>query len=174
MILEANPAVIGPLTGVLAQLADLIESMSDEQYSRKPVGSVPSSVGGHVRHCLDHIDSVLSVTEGSLLDYDDRKRGTDVETDRHCALDAIHRQIRDLCDLPAEAEEWPLRLLAIVSPALPPVEVGTTLGRELVFVLSHTIHHNALVGVMAKTLGVPLPERFGYAPATLAHLEKSR
>jgi hypothetical protein len=31
--------------------------------------------------------------------------------------------------------------------------VETSLDRELAFVLSHTIHHNALIGVMAKLLG---------------------
>jgi len=56
---------------------------------------------------------------------------------------------------------------------LAPVEVETTVGRELAFVLSHTVHHNALIAVMAKTLGVPVPERFGYAPSTIVHLEKT-
>jgi uncharacterized damage-inducible protein DinB len=55
---------------------------------------------------------------------------------------------------------------------MPSVEVETTVGRELVFVLSHTVHHNALIAVMARTLGVSVPDRFGYAPSTLAHLER--
>ena len=62
-----------------------------------------------------------------------------------------------------------LRLTALVSSSLPPIETETTLGRELIFVLSHTIHHNSLIAVMAKTLGVVIPDRFGYAPSTLAH-----
>jgi len=62
---------------------------------------------------------------------------------------------------------------AMVSSCLPPTEVETTAGRELAFVLSHTIHHNALIDVMARTLGVPVPDRFGYAPSTIAHLEKA-
>jgi hypothetical protein len=46
-------------------------------------------------------------------------------------------------------------------------------GRELAFVLSHTVHHNALIAIMAQTLGVPVPARFGYAPSTIAYLEKA-
>jgi uncharacterized damage-inducible protein DinB len=53
------------------------------------------------------------------------------------------------------------------------MEVETTVGRELAFVLSHTVHHNALIAVMARTLGVPVPDLFGYAPSTIAHLEKA-
>jgi hypothetical protein len=60
----------------------------------------------------------------------------------------------------------------MVSSCLPPTEVETTVGRELAFVLSHTVNHNALIAVMALTLGVPVPDRFGYAPSTIAHLEE--
>jgi hypothetical protein len=54
------------------------------------------------------------------------------------------------------------------------VHVETTVGREFAFVLSHTVHHNALIAVIAKLLGVQVPERFGYAPSTLAYLEHRR
>ncbi len=56
----------------------------------------------------------------------------------------------------------------------PSIAVPTSLGRELAFVMSHTIHHNALIGVIAKLLGIDVPERFGYAPSTLAYLETRR
>ena len=53
---------------------------------------------------------------------------------------------------------------------------GSTVGRELAYVLSHTIHHNAIIGSMVKALGGVLPERFGYAPSTVrhAHLQSQR
>jgi uncharacterized damage-inducible protein DinB len=50
-----------------------------------------------------------------------------------------------------------------------PVSLGSTLGRELAFVLSHTVHHNAMIRGMITSLGRPLPGAFGYAPSTLAH-----
>jgi uncharacterized damage-inducible protein DinB len=147
--------------------------MTDEQYRMKPVGVVPSNVGGHVRHCLDHVDALLAGVERGELDYDRRQRGTEVETSRRAALEAIHRQEHQLLAFPSRSERRSLRLLAMVSSHLPPVELETTVGRELAFVLSHTVHHNALIAVMAKTLGVYVPERFGYAPSTIAHLEKA-
>jgi len=52
----------------------------------------------------------------------------------------------------------------------PAISFGTTPERELAFVLSHTIHHHAVLGIMARELGVQAPERFGYAPATITHL----
>ena len=44
-----------PLIALLQQLADVVDRLDDGQYVQKPVGVVPSSVGGHVRHCLDHV-----------------------------------------------------------------------------------------------------------------------
>jgi uncharacterized damage-inducible protein DinB len=166
------PAAILPIVAVLRQLADVIRAMTDEQYRRKPVGVVSSNVGGHVRHCLDHVEAVLAGQEEGELSYDHRQRGTDVETNREVALDVIRRLERQLLAFPPHAESRPLRLSVMVSSGLPPTEVQTTVGRELAFVLSHTVHHNALIDVMARTLGVPVPDRFGYAPSTIAHLEK--
>ncbi len=168
----ASPVSVTPLVAVLRQLADLLEGMTDEQYRTRPVG-FSSSIGGHVRHCLDHVDALLVALDRGRINYDDRRRGGDVETSRLAALAALGRQEVQLLSLPALAEERPLRLTVLLSGALPAFEFGTTAGRELAFVLSHTIHHNALVGVMAQALGVPTPERFGYAPSTIAHLEKS-
>jgi uncharacterized damage-inducible protein DinB len=166
------PEAVPPLIVVLRQLADVIGAMTDEQYQRKPVGVVASNVGGHVRHCLDHVEALLAGVREGELSYDRRRRGTDVETSREAALNALRRQERELLSACWDLGRR-LRLLALVSSSLPPSEVETTVGRELAFVLSHTIHHNALIAVMAHTLGVPVPDRFGYAPSTLAHLEKS-
>jgi hypothetical protein len=164
------PAV-PPLVALLRQLADLIGSLTDEQYSRKPVGVVPSSVGGHVRHSLDHIDAILAGLEDGRIDYDRRRRGTAVERCRRAACEAIGRLERQLLALSGESGRRPLRLSVLLTPAGPPVEVTTTLGRELAFALSHTIHHNSLIAVMAKLMGGPVPADFGYAPATIAHRE---
>ena len=167
------PAAVLPIIAVLRQLADVIRAMTDEQYRRKPGGVVSSNVGGHVRHCLDHVEALLAGLEEGELSYDHRQRGTEVETNRQAALDVIRLQERQLLALPPHVERRPLRLSAMVSSCLPPTEVETTAGRELAFVLSHTIHHNALIAVMARTLGSPVPDRFGYAPSTIAHLEKA-
>jgi len=166
------PAAILPIVAVLRQLGDVLRAMTDEEYRRKPVGVVSSNVGGHVRHCLDHVETLLAGVEEGEVNYDCRRRGTEVETSREAALEVIRRQERQLLAFPPHSEHRPLRLSALVSSCLPPTVVETTVGRELAFVLSHTVHHNALIAVMALTLGVAIPDRFGYAPSTIAHLEK--
>ena len=48
-----------PLIRLLEQLADVIGRLTESQYAQKPVGVVESSVGGHVRHCLDHVRALI-------------------------------------------------------------------------------------------------------------------
>ena len=165
----ALPPAVVPLVGVLRQTAALLESLTDEQYARKPVGVVPSSIGGHVRHCLDHVEALLRGAGDGLLDYDRRERGTDVERSRTAALETMRRQECQLLSFPWPEGRHPLHLSVLVSPDAPPTVVVSSLDRELAFALSHTIHHGALIAVMAKLLGVPVPPDFGYAPSTLAH-----
>jgi hypothetical protein len=139
----------------------------------KPVGVVSSNIGGHVRHCLDHIDALVCGIDSGVIDYDSRQRGTNVESSRQAALAVLNRQERQMLASPVSLER-PLGLSVLLGPSGPPLVVATSLGRELAFVLGHTIHHNALIAIMAKTLGVPLPKHFGYAPSTIAYLEKAR
>jgi hypothetical protein len=111
------PAAILPIVAVLRQLADVIHAMTDEQYRRKPIGVVSSNVGGHVRHCLDHVEALLAGLEEGELSYDHRRRGAEVETNREAALDVIRRQERQL--LAALTHFVTVRVSAR-SPARPP------------------------------------------------------
>jgi uncharacterized damage-inducible protein DinB len=42
----------------------------------------------------------------------------------------------------------------------------TTRRRELAFVISHTVHHQALIAVLVALAGGEIPEAFGLAPTT--------
>jgi uncharacterized damage-inducible protein DinB len=168
-----EPIALRPLIGLLHQLFDLVETLTPEQYTRKPVGVVTSSVGGHVRHNLDHVSALLRGLRTGVVDYDDRDRGTAVEHDRFAALEAILLLEKELTDFCWADAPHLMKLTTLVSPDLPPVSVVTSPDRELAFVVSHTVHHNALIAVMAKLLGVTVPAAFGYAPSTIAH-QRSR
>lgn len=163
-----EPEAVRPLVGLLHQLFDLIEVLTDEQYVRAPVGVVESSVGAHVRHNLDHIEALLRGLPTGRLSYDHRDRGTDVERNRLAALEKILRLERELTAFPWDAVPHAVMLSALVAPDRPPVTAATSAERELTFVVSHTIHHNALIRVIVKLLGAAVPTDFGYAPSTIA------
>lgn len=157
----------------LAEISALIERLDDSAYCMKPVGVFESSVGGHVRHCLDHIDTLFRAIETGRLCYDDRQRGTDIEKNRTAAINAIMALRRRADALNSVDLLQPLTLCGLLTKSGVTVNVATTLGRELLFVLSHTTHHNAIIGAMVKTLGVSIPSDFGIAVSTAAFLASS-
>lgn len=159
--------------GSLRQLSDVLSVTSDEQYIRKPVGVIASSLGGHVRHCLDHFEALLAGAAGGLVDYDHRERATAIETERLAAIRAIRGLVARLLTLDQPELNRPVRVAAMLASDGWSIETESSLGRELVFVLSHTVHHHAIMAAMCATLGIQLPVRFGYAPSTLAHLDRA-
>lgn len=161
-----------PLAGLLAQLASVLRLATDGQYCRKPVGPVAGSLGGHVRHCLDHVERLLVGIDDGCVNYDLRARGTAVEHSRLAALDEIDRLRASLLAPKRLPLRRKLRLTAMLSADSAPVQVSTTVGRELAFVISHTVHHQALIAVMLPSLGIEAPRQFGYAPATIAYLRQ--
>jgi uncharacterized damage-inducible protein DinB len=157
------------ITALLDELAEVIERLSDDAYARKPVGVMPSSVGGHVRHSLDHVRALLAAADTGQLNFDHRDRGTAVESCRTTAMAEIAVLRAGLMNLHADLADRPVRLRCLVSADLPAMELDSTWGREAAYVVSHTIHHNAIIAAMVKTLGAWLPDRFGYAPSTTAY-----
>lgn len=165
--------VAGPLIELLDQLAVVVGSLTPRQYAGKPAFLADSSIGSHVRHCLDHVAALVAAAGTGRLDYDRRERGTPLEQDPAAALERIHQLKSGLARLTAGQMQEPVSLDAVLSPHDAPVKLTSTLGRELAYVVSHSTHHNAIIGFLVQALGVAVPERFGYAASTVAWMEKA-
>jgi uncharacterized damage-inducible protein DinB len=154
---------------VLGQLREVVSFLGVDTYTRDPVATFGGSIGGHVRHCLDHIEAVIQGIDSGVVDYDHRERGTEIESDPAAAIVESTR----LCSLlDALADVTPEQAVAVKVMLCGDGAVTTlrsTIGRELVFVLSHTIHHGAMIAGMVKALGGDVPEGFGLAPSTIAY-----
>ena len=155
------------LAECLTDMATLLDRTSDLDYLSRPDGGVSGSVGAHVRHCLDHVRAVLDAADGGLLSYDGRVRDTALEQKRTLGILALQQQRDRLEALAGNRADQPIRLEAQVDYRGGAVEVTSSLGRELVFVLQHTIHHQAIVALLLAARGIAIPPRFGYAPSTV-------
>jgi hypothetical protein len=53
--------------------------------------------------------------------------------------------------------------------------VQSTIGRELIYNIEHTIHHLAIVKIALKSSipGMHLPEHFGVAPSTIRYRQEA-
>ncbi len=159
---------VAPLRAVLAQVEAVLAGLTQAQYVQNPVGTFKSSIGGHVRHCLDHIEALISADAG-FIDYDKRRRGTSIETDLAAAIAETRRLSAALDSLSGRAMGGDLVVSLMLSGDGPALRWGSSLGRELAFVLSHTIHHGAMIAAMVELVGAEVPAGFGLAPSTIAY-----
>ena len=153
----------------LKQAGALLDRLDDRRYAQPVVNFYGSSVGGHLRHCLEHYLSFLAGMENGRVDYDDRKRDVALETVVREAAGAVGRIQSRLEEL-LEGESPVGLLVKMDCGGDEEIEwQPSTMGRELQFLVSHTVHHFAMIGGICKALEVDLEEDFGVAPSTLRH-----
>lgn len=162
---RVDEAAVGALWEAMAQLCQAVRRLDDARYAAAS-GVLGGTVGGHVRHCLDHIRALFEAARTGVVDYDRRERGTAVETDRQAAVAAMSEAIDALAGLSAQ-NDGPVVVRSTVAADGAAVTTGSTLGREVVFALSHTVHHQAIIAGIIRSLGGEVEDGFGVAPATL-------
>ena len=166
--LPSGPDLIRAVIESLNQGEALLAQMPDEAYTRKVPVAFNASIGGHYRHCLDHFRCLLEAAPAGNLNYDQRERGTLVESDRYAALNATRELRRSFEQLDACMLARVLTVTCKSSYATNgPQTSPSTVGREIMYAVAHAVHHYALIGIMAGLMNVPLPQQFGVAPATV-------
>lgn len=169
-ITPAPTTVFEALANTLRSLAEFVASMGEFEYRRCEFGG--GSIGGHVRHCIDHVRLLLDGIESGVVDYDQRERGTEIERSPHCAFDTLQELEDRARGLDVSLLSRRICVRGLIDARVPGIEADSTVGRELLFVLSHTIHHNAMIAHTAHRMGASVSAEFGLAPGTLAHRRK--
>jgi hypothetical protein len=154
------------LCRLLDGLDSLLTEVAPEVYCARFATDVSGSIGEHVRHCLDHVSALLGADASAMLSYDRRQRGTAVETDPTEAVRQILQLKRGIETWSTRSLDEPIRVTSMISPAGDAVTGWSTLARELAFVVNHTIHHQAIIGLLLAVHGVEVPDRFGHSPST--------
>ncbi len=176
----------------LKEASVILNNITTEQYSRPVDAESSASIGKHVRHIIDHYLCLIKgigegkskgmtrAIVGNKVAYDGRLRDQRYEGDLHIAkqkIDEICVQLNNLSAI-SSADEASARRTIKVSCSTSvqqssPIEVDSTLQRELVFLQSHTVHHFALIKMIVQGQGMTVNEHFGIAPSTIKHLGMS-
>ena len=161
---------------------------------------VGASIGQHYRHSLDHIElaALVAQQQQSLaidrssdisvpeLHYDLRVRGGTLESDLQLCRERIVNVVNvfeslqqqtatntdDNNEATTQLTNEPIKAyFNLSSTSNNELPLPTTIGRELGFVVHHSIHHMAMCKVIAlhtlKLKESELPVGFGRAPSTL-------
>jgi len=169
MMAERLEAVEGNCL-VLQQAVDVLRRMDDATYAEGGAAPGISPVGVHFRHVLDHYRAFLVGLATDEIDYDARERQVPLESDRALAIAAALGFLSDLGRLPAELADREVRVTvrSVASENTAPDWSRSTLKRELQFLVSHTVHHYALIKELLRRTGFDAGEEFGVAPSTIA------
>ena len=153
---------------VLEQGETLLTGLSDAQYAQ--AATAGGSIGAHYRHSLEHFKILFEAVKDNHVDYDRRERDERLQTERLAAL-KMTRDFRQTARfLSTLSPERPIEVRSKISYAAPiSYAVASTLGREIMYAVSHAIHHHALIAMLCGIRAIPVAPEFGVAPSTIAH-----
>lgn len=161
-------------TAIVNQAIDLLDGMSVGEYQKKLPPHFPSSIGAHMRHIIDHFSALVNGFEQGHVNYNLRTRESQVEQLPKAATEALSNIVHWLNEVNEGLLDRQLSVTTEIDVShTQSTTCQSTLSRELVFASSHAIHHYALIRIMCSMQNRNIPEFFGYAPATIMHINRS-
>jgi hypothetical protein len=155
---------------IIEQAKAFLCELSQFEYQQKVEPHLSSSAGAHMRHIVDHYQALRHGVVTGEVDYNLRNRDSDVENDPQQAL-AVWKDIEKwLRQISTQDMDKAITVKSEVSiNAEQTVSCVSSLGRELMFVASHAIHHYSLLAVIRSLQGGKNDATFGVAPATATY-----
>ena len=159
-----DPRVISSPTA-LKQLQGVIAPLGEDAFRYHSDLLPGGTLGGHVRHCIEFYQALFAGISSGEVNYDARQRNPEIESCPAIAKKTIqHLLSADWVRIERLPHDLPLR----VRESLEGWQISS-LGRELGFAFSHTIHHLALIGVLLRDNGWGVVSEVGLAPSTARH-----
>lgn len=159
----------------LRQGIALLGTIGDALYRSPSPQCFNSSIGGHMRHNIDHYLSFLEGYASGRVDYDARARDPRIENDAAYACEQMLTIVMGLGGVRGEdldrALEVKMDCNSMTEGAQP--WSMSSVRRELQFLLGHTIHHYALISTICRLQGHAPSADFGIAPSTLRYQRES-
>ena len=157
--------VISDNIACIRQAVDLLDGFPSDVYCSASEASLGASVGGHIRHNIDHYSNFIAQARSGSVDYDTRSRDPQLECDPSVARQQLDSLALALAEFSETDIDLPLQVTT--SSGSTNADSGSTLRRELQFLLSHSIHHYAIIAMICRMHEVEIPADFGVAPSTL-------
>ncbi|HUR29969.1 MAG TPA: hypothetical protein VMZ69_00985 [Saprospiraceae bacterium] len=133
-----------------------------------------STIGQHTRHIIEFYNCLLEQSingSESIINYAKRRRDYLIESQPEHAITFVSQITERLNDLDSTQN----CLLDCAEHGQEDLLINSTIGRELVYNIEHTIHHLAIVKIALKVIqpSLELPEHFGVAPSTLHYRQEA-
>lgn len=157
---------------LLNQIADFSKTLDSRVWTAPNERFHNSTLGQHIRHCLEHFEALLNVTPEGNIDYDSRLRDIRIESSPQVAGERAEELGRRLSEMAKNSgPDRPVNVRTSCSMDKELRLQPSSFGRELQFLVSHTVHHFAIIAAICHGHDIALPENFGVAPSTLKYRE---
>lgn len=170
---NSNEALLEGNLQVLNDLIAGVDRLKGQTFTDLP-GDHSSPIGMHVRHVIEFYQAFFKSLDADCVSgvcYDNRKRNLDFETSKVLAREALQKIVNALKS--SDLTDRDVELSVVIDPVQPLSILRTSVHRELYHVLDHTIHHMAIIKMLAAGHGVAFDENFGLANATKKDRQKS-
>ena len=148
----------------LYQLEHILHQLTDEEYVCELEILNGQTIGKHVRHIVEFYQCLMNAT--TYVCYDERERNLLLETSTSFTLSTIEI-IMDKID--ALDFNQNIQLKQLVNDEV--FKVNSTIGRELIYCIDHSIHHFAIIKMALENhfSAMDLSDDFGIAYSTLKY-----
>jgi uncharacterized damage-inducible protein DinB len=173
--MTSTAARIADNLALLDQLAALVRDLASPTYVAPAPPPTRGGIGGHVRHILGFYECFLRGLPDRRVDYEARDRDRRAELDPRYALERIREAADRLAALgvPCGSTQLLVRAEGGSGAGAPSAWGRSSIARELEFLMSHTIHHVAIVAILLRLHGVDPGDELGVAPSTLAYWRRA-
>lgn len=154
------------VNNVFVQLADTLQQLSPDEYTRPCNTLFNNTIGQHVRHIIELFQCLENGYDTSMVNYEKRPRDIAIETDKEFAGQLLQEVYGKL--------NRPDKVLVLEAcydeHSADPITITTNYYREIAYNLEHTIHHMALIRVgITEVSGIQLSDDFGVASSTVKY-----
>lgn len=155
--------LIPSINNSLNELIDLLNQLSQNEYSNSCAELSNATIGEHTRHIIEMFQCLENQYDSGLVNYDKRERNTCIQTDTDFAIENIVMVQQNL-----DKKNKNIELLQIIDGE--EIRIESNYFRELLYNLEHCIHHQALIKVaILQCETVTIDSNFGVARSTIEY-----
>ena len=147
----------------LTENINILQQLTNEELTLPFPELGNATIGEHMRHIIELLDSLLENYDSGYINYDKRKRDIILQSDTKEAVKILEKYRFEI--------DKPNKTLYLVNNCFSDTEMlETNYFRELLYNLEHSIHHQALIKVALYRLPhIKISDSFGIAPSTLEY-----
>jgi hypothetical protein len=155
--------LIPSINNSLDELVDLLNQLSEKEYSSSCFELSGASIGEHTRHIVEMFQCLNQNYDLGIVNYDKRERNVLIQTNTDFALQMILDVKNSI-----QKEDKKLELQQMIDGTA--IKIQSNYYRELLYNLEHCIHHQALIKVaILKFENVAVNDNFGVARSTVEY-----